>query len=37
MMAMMKDTIETLGRMPDESISADMRDRLLDRFRTWKR
>ncbi len=33
----MKDTIETLGRMPDESISADMRDRLLDRFRTWKR
>ncbi len=33
----MRDTIQTLGHLPAEPISREMRNQLLDRFRAWKR
>ncbi len=33
----MRDTIQTLGHMPEDSISREMRNQLLDHFRAWKR
>ena len=33
----MRDTIQTLGHMPEEPISREMRDQLLDHFRARKR
>lgn len=33
----MRATIETLGSLPEESISPEMSQQLLDRFRAWKR
>jgi predicted anti-sigma-YlaC factor YlaD len=33
----MRQTIRTLGRLREESIPAEARDRLLDVFRDWKR
>ena len=32
----MKDTIQTLGHVSEESISPEMRNQLLGRFRAWK-
>lgn len=33
----MRDTIRTLGKLPDDPVSQDMCNHLLDRFRHWKR
>ncbi|MBI3493056.1 MAG: zf-HC2 domain-containing protein [Acidobacteria bacterium] len=33
----MRTTIETLGKLPEESIPPEMGKQLLDRFRDWKR
>jgi anti-sigma factor RsiW len=33
----MQITIRTLGRLPEETISADAREALLGAFREWKR
>ena len=33
----MRDTIQTLGRVPKEPISPETCNQLLDRFRNWKR
>lgn len=33
----MKDTIETLGRLPEEAIPPEVSNQILDRFRAWKR
>ena len=33
----MKDTIQTIGHVPEEPIAREMRNQLLDRFRDWKR
>ncbi len=33
----MKSTIRILGKLPAESMPDDVRDELLERFRTWKR
>jgi predicted anti-sigma-YlaC factor YlaD len=33
----MKQTIRTLGKLPDEPIPSDTLDELLCRFRSWKR
>ncbi|MBI4483432.1 MAG: zf-HC2 domain-containing protein [Acidobacteria bacterium] len=32
----MKQTIRTLGKLPPEPISEEVRDELLKRFRNWK-
>ena len=33
----MKDTVETLGKLPEESITPEVSNQLLGRFRDWKR
>ena len=33
----MRQTIRTLGRLPEESLSSEARDRLLAAFRGWSR
>ena len=33
----MRLTIRALGRLPEESITSEARERLLDAFRDWKR
>ena len=33
----MKQTIQTLGKLPEEPIPPSVREELLQRFRTWKR
>jgi anti-sigma factor RsiW len=33
----MRQTIRTLGRIPEESLSEQARRELLDAFRTWRR
>jgi hypothetical protein len=33
----MRQTIRALGRLPEESVQPEARDRLLDVFRDWKR
>ena len=33
----MRQTIRTLGRIPEESLSDDARETLLEAFRTWRR
>lgn len=33
----MKTTVDTIGRLPNESIPPEMSKEVLDRFRTWKR
>lgn len=33
----MKATIRTVGKLPVESIPDEIRDELLERFRTWKK
>jgi predicted anti-sigma-YlaC factor YlaD len=33
----MKDTIETLGALPEEAIPPEVTNQLLERFRAWKR
>ncbi len=33
----MKNTIETLGRLPEEPVPPELREELLRRFRSWKR
>jgi predicted anti-sigma-YlaC factor YlaD len=33
----MRQTIQTLGHLPAEPIPGDVRDELLQRFRTWKK
>jgi anti-sigma factor RsiW len=33
----MRQTIQALGRLPDESIEPEARDQLLEVFRDWKR
>jgi len=33
----MKYTIRTLGKLPPESMPTEVRDELLQRFRTWKK
>lgn len=32
----MKQTIQTLGRLPEQPPAPEVRDELLQRFRTWK-
>lgn len=33
----MKTTVDTIGRLPNESIPPEMSKEVLDRFRAWKR
>lgn len=33
----MKETIDTLGALPEETIPPEVSSQLLDRFRAWKR
>ena len=33
----MRQTIRTLGRIPEESLSDDARETLLEAFRSWRR
>jgi len=33
----MRQTIKTLGRLPEEPVPPLVRDQLLERFRTWKK
>jgi hypothetical protein len=33
----MRQTIRTLGRIPEESLSDDAREALLTAFRSWRR
>ncbi len=33
----MRDTIQTIGHVPDEPMSPEIRDQLLERFSAWKR
>jgi predicted anti-sigma-YlaC factor YlaD len=35
-LSQMKQTIKTLGRLPEEPPPPQVRDQLLQRFRTWK-
>jgi hypothetical protein len=32
----MGETIRTLGALPPDPVRPDVREKLLDRFRTWK-
>jgi hypothetical protein len=33
----MRTTVQVLGELPEESLSPDVRDRLIDAFRGWGR